>query len=200
MLPDWMKVFFIFIICLLIGLALFGNLLVCVAVCKDRYLRRKANSLYVSLALADLILASVVMVCAVIEYHLGHWPFGLFLCKLYIGLDVMCSTASILNLVAIACDRYIHIRRPFWYRDHCGKLSLALTIFLVWLASGLVSFIPIFLDWHKQEGAAAEADQIRDGGCKIKFNVTYAIASSSLSFYLPTMVMLCIYARLYSLA
>lgn len=34
------------------------------------------------------------------------WNMGQFFCNLYLASDVICSTASILNLLAISLDRY----------------------------------------------------------------------------------------------
>ena len=39
------------------------------------------------------------------------WTLPFFLCDVYIAMDVICSTASIFNLVAISMDRrvtYLH--------------------------------------------------------------------------------------------
>lgn len=35
------------------------------------------------------------------------WTLPFFLCDLYIAMDVICSTASIFNLVAISMDRSV---------------------------------------------------------------------------------------------
>lgn len=42
----------------------------------------------------------------------GYWIFGAEFCDTWVAFDVMCSTASILNLCAISMDRYIHIKDP----------------------------------------------------------------------------------------
>ena len=37
---------------------------------------------------------------------LGRWIFGSITCKVWLTADVLCCTASILNLCAIALDRW----------------------------------------------------------------------------------------------
>lgn len=49
-------------------------------------------------------------VCSLIAT--GYWIFGAKFCDTWVAFDVMCSTASILNLCAISLDRYIHIKDP----------------------------------------------------------------------------------------
>ncbi|KAF7273960.1 hypothetical protein GWI33_013354 [Rhynchophorus ferrugineus] len=100
---------------LLIFLSVAGNILVCIAIYTDRGLRRIGNLFLASLAIADLFVASLVMTFAGVNDLLGYWIFGSKFCDTWIAFDVMCSTASILNLCAISLDRYIHIKDPLRY-------------------------------------------------------------------------------------
>jgi dopamine D1-like receptor len=100
---------------LVIFLSIAGNILVCVAIYTDRALRRIGNLFLGSLAIADLFVSSLVMTFAVVNDLLGYWIFGAQFCDTWIAFDVMCSTASILNLCAISLDRYIHIKDPLRY-------------------------------------------------------------------------------------
>jgi len=44
-------------------------------------------------------------------FQISHsWTFGPQLCDMWTSSDVLCCTASILHLVAIAIDRYNEIR------------------------------------------------------------------------------------------
>ena len=53
--------------------------------------------------------------------------FGSFACLLYSSLDVLCCTASILNICAISLDRWLAISR-YWQRNavsaHMNDLHL----------------------------------------------------------------------------
>jgi dopamine D1-like receptor len=47
----------------------------------------------------------LVMVFAVANALQGSWIFGDQFCDIWVAFDVMCCTASILNLCAISMDR-----------------------------------------------------------------------------------------------
>lgn len=98
-----------------------GNVLVCVAIYTDRGLRSIGNLFLASLAIADLFVAALVMTFAAFNDLLGFWLFGPQLCDTWIAFDVMCSTASILNLCAISLDRYIHIKDPLRYGERLAR-------------------------------------------------------------------------------
>lgn len=83
-----------------------GNLLVVVSVCSVKKLRQPSNYLIVSLALADLSVALAVMpFVSVTDLIGGRWIFGQFFCNVFIAMDVMCCTASIMTLCVISIDR-----------------------------------------------------------------------------------------------
>lgn len=196
-----------------IVLALAGNALVMVAILTDRHLRRTSNYFIVSLAVADAMVALVVMTFSTANDVAGRWMFGRELCNVWMSSDVMCSTASIMNLCAISLDRYIHIRNPLHYETWVTHRRTLAAIFGVWILSALISFLPIQLGWHRAR-AAADADDddvitdnyvITDGDdaivvCSLDLNPLYAILSSTISFYLPCVVMILIYAKLYHYA
>jgi len=83
-----------------------GNTLVVIAVCVVKKLRQPSNYLLVSLAIADLSVAVAVMPFAIVtDLTGGVWLFGEVFCNVFIGMDVMCCTASIMNLCVISVDR-----------------------------------------------------------------------------------------------
>ena len=96
----------------LITVAILGNLLVCIAVLTDSSLRKLSNLFFVSLAVSDLLVATMVMPFAMVNdltVSFGDW-FGKEFCKIWIASDVMSCTASIINLLLISFDRYVHIK------------------------------------------------------------------------------------------
>jgi len=133
----------------LIIVSIVGNCLVCVAIFTDRRLRKLGNAFIVSLAIADLLVSCLVMTFALCNDLMNYWMFGDWFCDIWISCDVMCSTASILNLCAISLDRFIHIKDCLFYNQWMTKKVALSAVVAIWFISGLVSFVPITLGWHK---------------------------------------------------
>ncbi|XP_053114239.1 D(1B) dopamine receptor [Hemicordylus capensis] len=134
---------------LLVVWTLLGNVLVCVAIMGSRHLRAKVTNIFiVSLAVSDLLVALLVMPWKAAAEVAGYWPFGAF-CDIWVAFDIMCSTASILNLCVISVDRYWAISSPFRYERKMTQRVALVMIGVAWALSVLISFIPVQLNWHK---------------------------------------------------
>ncbi|XP_076836422.1 dopamine receptor D1b [Brachyhypopomus gauderio] len=190
---------------LLILTTLLGNTLVCAAVTKFRHLRSKVTNFFViSLAISDLLVAILVMPWKAATEIVGFWPFGAF-CNVWVAFDIMCSTASILNLCVISVDRYWAISSPFRYERKMTPRVAFVMISVAWTLSVLISFIPVQLNWHKAQSTSyarlngTRGDAPPDN-CDSSLNRTYAISSSLISFYIPVAIMLVTYTRIYRIA
>ena len=84
---------------------IFGNSLVVLSVVREKNLKTVTNYFVMSLAAADLTVAVAVMPIAVYYEVTKKWIMSKVLCDAWVAMDVLASTASILNLVAIAIDR-----------------------------------------------------------------------------------------------
>ncbi|VDN57041.1 unnamed protein product [Dracunculus medinensis] len=146
-----------FLLVLLPATAIFGNVLVIVAVYKERTLKTVTNLLIVSLAVSDFLVALCVMsfaiyfelhnliYCKSFQLNSFVWNLGPIFCNIYLAADVSCSTASILNLFAISLDRYIAISYPIKYAQYGTKRTRAhMFIAFVWGLSIAVG-LPILL-------------------------------------------------------
>nr|XP_033786359.1 D(1B) dopamine receptor [Geotrypetes seraphini] len=185
---------------LLIVWTLFGNLMVCAAVMRFRHLRTKVTNIFiVSLAVSDLFVALLVMPWKAVAEVAGHWPFGAF-CNIWVAFDIMCSTASILNLCIISVDRYWAISSPFRYERKMTQKVALVMISAAWTLSILISFIPVQLNWHKSKDARLVSSNHSTGDCDFSLNRTYAISSSLISFYIPVAIMIVTYTRIYQIA
>ncbi|XP_034425584.1 D(5)-like dopamine receptor [Hippoglossus hippoglossus] len=184
------------VLCVLIVSTLLGNTLVCAAVIKFRHLRSKVtNSFVISLAVSDLFVAVLVMPWRAVSEVTGVWLFGRF-CDTWVAFDIMCSTASILNLCVISMDRYWAISSPFRYERRMTRRFAFLMIGVAWTLSILISFIPVQLNWHRADQLTAH----HPGDCNASLNRTYAISSSLISFYIPVLIMVGTYTRIFRIA
>ncbi|VBB29122.1 unnamed protein product [Acanthocheilonema viteae] len=188
----------------IILIALGGNLLVCVAVFCDRVLRRQQENLFlVSLAVSDLLVSLLVMSFAAFNDILGHWPFGRLYCQLWICFDITSTTASILNLSAIALHRFLHISRPLVY---VRRRKICIVIAFVWLISAIIGFMQIILELAQREGIGDknEVNETRYNDshprCELRLKPLYALGSSMCSFVIPAAMMVLLYTRLYLFA
>uniref|UniRef100_A0A3P8Y4A9 D(1B) dopamine receptor n=1 Tax=Esox lucius TaxID=8010 RepID=A0A3P8Y4A9_ESOLU len=190
---------------LLILWTLLGNIMVCSAVLRIRHLRSKVTNIFiVSLAVSDLFVAILVMPWKAVAEVAGYWPFGTF-CNYWVAFDIMCSTASILNLCIISVDRYWAISSPFRYERKMTQRVAFVMISVTWTLSVLISFIPVQLNWHKaSEDEIVGANNMSlvevEEMCDSSLNREYAISSSLISFYIPVAIMIVTYTRIYRIA
>ncbi|XP_073338402.1 5-hydroxytryptamine receptor 7-like [Pagrus major] len=169
-----------------------GNLLVVISVCFVKKLRQPSNYLIVSLAMADLSVALAVMpFVSITDLIGGQWIFGQFFCNVFIAMDVMCCTASIMSLCVISIDRYLGITKPLTYPVRQNGCCMAKMILSVWLLSASITLPPLF-GW---------AQNVNDGRvCLISQDFGYTVYSTAVAFYIPMSVMLIMYYRIYRAA
>nr|XP_040223243.2 octopamine receptor beta-3R-like isoform X1 [Anopheles coluzzii]XP_040223244.2 octopamine receptor beta-3R-like isoform X1 [Anopheles coluzzii] len=176
--------------------AVLGNALVIISVHKNRKLRVITNYFVVSLAMADMLVALCAMTFNASVELSGRWLFGSFMCDVWNSLDVYFSTASILHLCCISVDRYFAIVRPLEYPLYMTQRTVFFMLANVWVLPALISFTPIFLGWYTTAEHLA-ALKINPDLCIFVVNKSYAIISSSISFWIPGIVMVTMYYRIY---
>ncbi|GIX73863.1 dopamine D2-like receptor [Caerostris extrusa] len=148
----------------------------------------------------------------------GDWELSDTLCDFYIAVDVTCSTASIFNLVAISIDRalealaqlatglrihgsvtkcfptrsgavwYIAVTQPIKYSKHKNSTRVSLTIAIVWLVSAAIGS-PIVLGLNTSPERTPQL-------C-VFYNSDFIIYSSLSSFYIPCLVMIFLYYKIF---
>ncbi|XP_051927145.1 5-hydroxytryptamine receptor 4 isoform X1 [Hippocampus zosterae] len=189
---------------LVMAMSILGNLLVMVAVCKDRQLRKiKTNYFIVSLAFADLLVSLLVMPFGAIDLVHQQWIYGETFCLVRTSLDVLLTTASIMHLCCIALDRYYAICcQPLVYRNKMTPMRVALMIGGCWVIPTFISFLPIMQGWNTI-GIDHVIDERRhtEGSnttsCVFLVNQPYAVTCSVVAFYIPLVLMVLAYQRIY---
>lgn len=189
--PQWEAIGTAVILSLIIIVTIVGNILVILSVFTYKPLRIVQNFFIVSLAVADLTVAILVLPFNVANSIRGRWDFGIHICKMWLTSDVLCCTASILNLCAIALDRYWAITDPINYAQKRTMERVLILIFGVWVLSLVISSPPLigWNDWPDHFD--------RDTPCQLTSNQGYVIYSSLGSFFLPLIIMTIVYIEIF---
>ncbi|XP_054622312.1 5-hydroxytryptamine (serotonin) receptor 5A, genome duplicate b isoform X1 [Dunckerocampus dactyliophorus] len=168
------------------------NLLVLVTILRVRTFHRVPHNLVASMAISDVMVAALVMPLSLVHELNGRlWKLGRVLCQVWISFDVLCCTASIWNVTAIALDRYWSITRHLEYTLKTRKKISNVMIALTWLLSSIISLSPLF-GWGETYSEGMK--------CQVSQEPSYTIFSTFGAFYLPLCVVLFVYWKIYKAA
>ncbi|KAH9408698.1 receptor [Tyrophagus putrescentiae] len=172
-----------------------GNVFVIAAIIMERNLRTTGNYLVLSLAVADLMVACLVMPLGAFSEITQSWTLGTFLCDIWTSFDLLCCTASILHLLAIALDRYWAVT----YVDYIHKRTpkrISFMIFMVWTVAVIVSIAPL-VGWKDPD---FQRRVINEKRCLISQDIGYQIFATISTFYAPLIFILLLYWKIYQVA
>ncbi|CAF4091069.1 unnamed protein product, partial [Rotaria sp. Silwood2] len=183
-----------FVLSSIVVLCICGNILVILSVFTFRPLRTVQNFFIVSLAFSDMFVAIIVMPFHIVRHILKRWIFGKIFCQVFVTSDVLLCTSSILNLCAIALDRYWAISDPIQYARQRTMRRVLIMIMLVWILSGTISIPPIIATMlgSNELQSFNELQQ-----CELSNNKVYVIYSACGSFYIPALIMTIVYAHVF---
>ncbi|XP_053565054.1 5-hydroxytryptamine receptor 1B [Bombina bombina] len=178
------------IILILITLATFmSNAFVIATVYQTRKLHTPANYLVASLAFTDLLVSVLVLPISSLYTVTAKWTLGQIICDFWLLSDITCCTASILHLCVIALDRYWAITDAVEYTKKRTPKRAVVMIALVWVFSISISMPPLFWRQSKVEELAV---------CSVNTDhVLYTVYSTVGAFYLPTLLLIALYGRIY---
>ncbi|KAF6730062.1 Alpha-2B adrenergic receptor [Oryzias melastigma] len=168
-------------ITLMIIFTIVGNILVIIAVLTSRSLRGPQNLFLVSLAAADILVATLIIPFSLTNELLGYWYFKSLWCEIYLALDVLFCTSSIVHLCAISLDRYLSISRVTYGRQRTPRRIKA-AIVVVWLISAIISFPPL-LSLNKSDSNKSGNEQ--GPQCQLNDERWYILYSTVGSFFAP---------------
>ncbi|XP_060922592.1 5-hydroxytryptamine (serotonin) receptor 2C, G protein-coupled-like 1 [Limanda limanda] len=180
---NWPALLILVIIALTIG----GNILVILAVSLEKKLQNATNFFLRSLAVADMLVGILVMPISLINILYDYaWPLPSALCPIWIYLDVLFSTASIMHLCAISLDRYVAIRNPIEHSRFNSRTKAMMKIAAVWTISIGVSMpIPVI-------GLHNEDKVFVNGSCVLN-EERFMLIGSFVAFFIPLVIMVVSY-------
>uniref|UniRef100_A0A7N6BYT8 G-protein coupled receptors family 1 profile domain-containing protein n=1 Tax=Anabas testudineus TaxID=64144 RepID=A0A7N6BYT8_ANATE len=181
---PWLLAFMLTVIILM---TVCGNMLLIALVFAHRSLRCTSNCFLVSLFLSDLMVALVVMPPAMLNVLCGAWVLWPAFCPIWLCFDVMCCSASILNLCVISLDRYLFIISPLRYKQRMTPPRALLLVGAAWGLAALASFLPIEMKWHSL-GLSFQ--------CRLQVTLPFALVASVLTFFLPSSAICFTYCRI----
>uniref|UniRef100_A0A668TNY2 G-protein coupled receptors family 1 profile domain-containing protein n=1 Tax=Oreochromis aureus TaxID=47969 RepID=A0A668TNY2_OREAU len=183
------SVFIVLVVTVIILGTVVGNVLVVVAVFTSRALRAPQNLFLVSLASADILVATLVIPFSLANEVMGYWYFGSTWCSFYLALDVLFCTSSIVHLCAISLDRYWSVTKAVSYNRKRTPRRIKTMISIVWLISVVISSPPTYREnnTHTQE-------------CLLNNQTWYILSSCLVSFFAPGVIMILVYCKIYRVA
>ncbi|XP_041038944.1 5-hydroxytryptamine receptor 1B-like [Carcharodon carcharias] len=177
------------LLCLLTLATVLSNGFVIATIYQTRKLHTPANILIASLAVTDLLVSILVMPISIVYTVSGTWNFGQIVCDIWLSSDITCCTASILHLCVIALDRYWAITDAVGYSIKRTPERAAGMIVTVWVISVCISIPPLF--WRQ-----AKAGELMH--CTVNTDqIFYTVYSTFGAFYIPTLLLIALYGRIY---
>ncbi|XP_066907729.1 prolactin-releasing peptide receptor [Halyomorpha halys] len=132
-------------------LGLFGNVLVCYVVGRNRAMHTVTNCFITNLALSDILLCTLAVPFTPLYSFLGRWIFGGALCHLVAYAQGTSVYISTLTLTSIAVDRFFVIIYPFKPRM---KLTTCISIIVCIWSFSLLMTIPygLYMNHRPDQG------------------------------------------------
>ena len=139
-----------------------------------------------SLAVVDGIVGILVMPAMTVYTVYGMWPLSQFLCTVWVCIDFVCCTVSMLHFLLLAHDRFRAIYRPMQYSQISSVSSYALNrIAWAWMV-GVGVWLPIIF-YYRAVYLPVELD------CFYTPTPLYVVIQASLVYYIPLVLIMIIY-------
>lgn len=166
-----------------------SNAFVIATIYQSRKLHTPANFLIASLAVTDLLVSILVMPISALYTVSQTWTLGQVMCDIWLSSDITCCTASILHLCVIALDRYWAITDAVEYSKKRTPVRAAGMIATAWVIAISISLPPFF--WRQ-----VKAEEMTS--CNVNTDhIFYTIYSTFGAFYIPTLLLIALYGRIY---
>ncbi|KAM8833900.1 5-hydroxytryptamine receptor 1B [Synchiropus splendidus] len=166
-----------------------SNAFVIATISQSKKLQTPANFLIASLAVTDLLVSILVMPICVLYTVIHTWTLGQIVCDIWLSSDITCCTASILHLCVIALDRYWAITDAVEYSKKRTPRRAAGMVATAWVIAISISLPPLF--WRQVKAEVLTSCNVNTD------HIFYTIYSTFGAFYIPTLLLIVLYGRIY---
>ena len=159
-----------------------GNVLVISAFVIEPSLRKYSNYFILNLSVADLLVGLLVPAYTPFMLYNRHWRLGRVACTVWLLVDYVVGTASVLCIVLISLDRYWLVSQGLNYVSSQNVTRAVVMIAAVWSVA-FVNYGPAILFWEYVSGERT----VGDGECQAEFhnNLIYLTVTASVEFFVP---------------
>ncbi|XP_076159253.1 opsin 4xa isoform X1 [Alosa pseudoharengus] len=190
--PDHAHYIVAFFVVVIGAVGVVGNALVIYAFFSNKKLWTPANYFILSLAVADFLMAITQSPIFFINSLYKEWVFGQTGCKIYAFCGALFGISSMINLLAIAIDRYIVITKPLQAIRWTSKRRTLLIILVVWLYSLAWSLAPL-LGWSSYIPEGLMTSCTWDYVTSTPSNKSYTLMLCCFVFFVPLGIILYCY-------
>ncbi|XP_077297095.1 prolactin-releasing peptide receptor-like [Arctopsyche grandis] len=164
-------------------LGVFGNVLVCYVVFRNRTMQTVTNLFITNLALSDILLCLFAVPFTPLYTFMGRWIFGKLLCHVMPYAQGCSVYISTLTLTSIAIDRFFVIIYPFHPRM---KLTTCIgIIFLIWTFSLGITFP---YGWYMELQEKGNITYCEEAWPSEKSRKIYGGLTTTMQFILPFII------------
>ncbi|XP_070573554.1 probable G-protein coupled receptor No18 [Ptychodera flava] len=173
----------------LVFVTIVANIIVLVALVKDKYLLENVNNYYIlNLAVADLFVGLFVFPFMAVYEILGRWPLGVLACDWWTVTDWTCCTASFYNVVAISIDRHWAVTSPIDYHNRRTKRRVIIMIAVSWIVPVVFWVTAVFV-------ARRMSEEMDANDCYYTVSFAFVVITDITLYYIPSIMVIYYYAK-----
>uniref|UniRef100_A0A3P8TYD4 Thyrotropin-releasing hormone receptor n=1 Tax=Amphiprion percula TaxID=161767 RepID=A0A3P8TYD4_AMPPE len=144
------KVVSVFLVSLICGVGIVGNMMVILVVLTTKHMRTPTNCYLVSLAAADLMVLTAAGLPNITDALHGQWVYGYAGCLGITYFQYLGINASSCSITAFTVERYIAICHPIKAQFLCTLSRAKKIIMLVWALTSVYCVMWLFLSDTKK--------------------------------------------------
>ncbi|XP_035678372.1 histamine H3 receptor-like [Branchiostoma floridae] len=162
-------------------LTIAGNVLVIVSFILVKELRISSNYFILNLAITDFVIGVFAMPVYAPYLLSGVWKLGETFCTIWLVIDYVDGSASVLSITLISLDRYLLVTKAIKHRAQRSLKKTVIMMVSVWIIAFLL-YGPAILIWRTLSGV-----ELPEGKCYVGFhdNFPFLFSTALVEFFLP---------------